>query len=1407
MLAMKKWRMMKPITIGVCIALLAGSGAIPPQAVHAEPSDFFSSFEKGDPPPTWKNTVETDASGKKMASGVDGNIPFDGIQGDITDQLKEITVSGENPPNETKDKLIDRDLNTKWLIKEKTASIQMKLSEAESVVKFALTSANDFEGRDPRDWTFSGSQDGKNWTPLDKRTDEVFKDRFQTKIYELENQEKYLYYRLDITKNGGEPMIQLAEIQLSNGIDVPPPPPTDMKSEIGNGPSSAYMAKTKVGWTGSKALTYGGSHKAKGRAYSYNKVFDVKIPVTSKTELSYYIFPEFTTRDQMDDASTYMTIDLAFSDGTYLHDLGAVDQHGIQLHPREQGKSKTLYPNQWNYKKSQIGAVAAGKTIKRILVAYDNPKGPGVFKGSIDDIQIEGSPTPKTYSKPSEYVNTLRGTQSNGTFSRGNNFPAVAVPHGFNFWTPVTDSGSTSWLYHYHERNNEDNLPQIEAFSLSHETSPWMGDRQTFQVMPSDDKGKVPSANRKDRALPFRHSNEVAQAHYYRVQFDNGIQTEMAPTDHAAMIRFKFKGGNSHLIFDNVNNDGGLTLDPKKGELSGYSDVKSGLSTGATRMFVYATFDQPVASGGKLTGEERDGVAGYFRFNTGKEGSKVVNMKIATSLISVDQAKKNLEQEIGPKDTFSSIKKRAQKQWDEKLKKIEVEGATEDQLVTLYSNMYRLFLYPNSGFENVGTKEQPKYKYASPFSPAERDDTPTQTGAKVVTGKSYVNNGFWDTYRATWPAYSLLTPKKAGEMIDGFVQHYRDGDWVSRWSSPGYANLMVGTSSDVAFADAYLKGVTNFDVQSFYQSAIKNAAVVSPNAGTGRKGLNTSIFDGYTNTSTGEGLSWSLDGYINDFGIANLAHALDQKGDKKDPYHSHYKEDYQYYLNRAQNYIHLFHPDVQFFMGRKSDGSWRTTPEQFDPAEWGGDYTETNAWNMAFHAPQDGQGLANLYGGREKLAKKLDKFFSTPETALPAYKGAYGGVIHEMREARDVRMGMYGHSNQPAHHIAYMYNYAGQPWKAQEKVREVLERLYIGSEIGQGYPGDEDNGEMSAWYIFSALGFYPLQMGSPEYVIGSPLFKKATVHLENGKKIVVNAPKNSSSNRYVQSLKINSKKYTRTQVPHEILAKGAVLDFEMGSKPSKWGSQEKDLPESITPVATDGSKLAPQPMKDLTDGLSAKGKGVATDSEGGRADQLFDNTSDTRWSIESKTPWIQYQFKDGKPKAQMYTLTSGTTSGADPKSWVLQGSKDGKKWTTLDRRSDEKFRWRQYTRAFTIQHPGKYSFYRLEVTSNGGEATTSLAEMELLGRSDAQTHFEAMEKSIQGYGKSGEIGKLKKAQLLYRLHQAQNQYKKEHSSRAIQQMKKLLRDIKYSIPKLQISAQAKRQLTADAHATIHLLSK
>ena len=724
------------------------------------------------------------------------------------------------------------------------------------------------------------------------------------------------------------------------------------------------------------------------------------------------------------------------------------------------------------------------------MIAYDNPNGPGVFRGSIDDIKIEGEPVEETFSSPVDYVNTLRGTNSNSTFSRGNNIPAVAVPHGFNFWTPVTDSGSTSFIYAYQKSNNKDNLPELEAFSLSHQTSPWMGDRQTFQIMPSE--LKKPSAKRSNRALTFTYDNVEAKPHYYGVTFENGVQTEMTPTNRAAMFKFTFNGENSSLIFDNVNNNGGLSLDPSNNSLTGYTDVKSGLSTGATRMFVYATFDKDVTDSGKLTGEGRDNVSGYYGFDTSDD--KTVTMKIATSLISVEQAQKNLAQDIKPGATFESLKEEAKMAWEEKMKIIEVEGASKDELTTLYSNMYRLFLYPNIAYENTGTEEAPKYEYASPFSKNTGNNTSTKTGANIVEGRPYVNNGFWDTYRTTWPAYSLFTPNQAGEMIDGFVQHYRDGGWISRWSSPGYADLMVGTSSDVAFADAYLKGVTNFDVDSFYESALKNAAVVAPNNSVGRKGLSTSIFDRYTSNSTGSGLSWAMDGYINDFGIANIAKELSETVDKSHPYKEQYEADANYYMGRAQNYSEMFNPDVNFFMGRNPSGQWRATPENYKPENWGVDYTETNGWNMAFHAPQDGQGLANLYGGRDVLAQKLDDFFSTPEEGN--HEESYGYIIHEMREARDVRMGMYGHSNQPSHHIPYMYNYVGQPWKTQEKVQEVLSRLYLGSEIGQGYPGDEDNGEMSAWYLFSAAGFYPLQMGIPEYAIGAPHFKKMTINLE-----------------------------------------------------------------------------------------------------------------------------------------------------------------------------------------------------------------------------------------------------------------------------------------------------------------------
>nr|WP_202819056.1 GH92 family glycosyl hydrolase [Actinosynnema sp. ALI-1.44] len=1253
--------------------------ATPAAAQPSGPTDFASSFEPGDPRPDWTDTAE-------KASGVTGDDPTR-IPGDITDKVAAVTANGENSGSgEVKENLVDHDPGTKWLVFERTGWVQFTFTEPVDVVRYALTSANDAAGRDPRDWILKASDDGHSWTTLDTRTGQTFARRFQTNEYTFTGGAKHRHYRLEFTANNGADILQLAEVQFSGTtpqaetrIAVAP----NMSTAVGDGPTSAFTAKPKAGFTGRKALRYVGTHTATGRAYSYNKVFDINVVVTSTTRLSYLLFPEFLL-DDLTYPSTHAAIDLAFTDGTYLSDLGALDQHGNPLTPQGQAASRTLYTQQWNHVAADIGTVAAGKTVDRILLAYDNPKGPTGFKGWVDDVKIVGTPADPVRATPADHVLTTRGTNATHAFSRGNNFPATAVPHGFTFWTPVTNAGSTSWLYDYARGNNADNRPTLQAFSASHEPSPWMGDRQTFQVMPSL-TGGTPNAARTARALPFEHGNETATAHYYRVQFDNGVTTEIAPTDHAALLRFGFPRGTTdaaNLIFDNVTDDGGLTLDPDTRTITGYSDVRSDLSAGASRLFVYATVDKPVTASGALPGGGGPNVTGYVKLDT--TADTTVTLRIATSLLSVEQARRNLDQEISATDTVDTVSARAQAAWNAKLRIIEVEGATPDQLTTLYSNLYRLFLYPNSGFENTGTPADPVHRYASPFVPNTGPHTPTRTGAKIVDGEVYVNNGFWDTYRTTWPAYTLFTPTQAGAMIDGFVQQYRDGGWISRWSSPGYANLMTGTSSDVAFADAYLKGVTNFDIRGAYDAAIRNATVTPPHQSVGRKGIDRSIFLGYTPTSTGEGMSWALEGYINDFGIAQMAKALADITTPGDPRRQEYLENAEYFRNRAQNYVTLFDPAVGFFQGKTENGAWRATPDTYDPREWGHDYTETNGWNMAFTVPHDGQGLANLYGGRVELATKLDAFFTEPETAR--FPGSYGGTIHEMLEARDVRMGQYGHSNQPSHHIPYMYDYAGQPAKTQQKVRDVTSRLYLGSEIGQGYPGDEDNGEMSAWWLFSALGFYPLQMGAPTYAIGSPLFTKATVNLENGRRIVINAPKNSRRNIYVQSLKVNGAPHDKTYLTHDLLTGGATLDFDMGPAPSTWGGGADAAPPSLTT----GDQVA-KPLRD-TSNLTGP---------------LFDNNSQT----EATATTVDFAPPRPHDVVDFYTVTSGKTAAADPRDWVLTGSFDGEHWAVVDTRTAQGFAWRQQTKPFKLAKPSRYTHYRLEFSRPSG-----VAELEFLAK-------------------------------------------------------------------------------------------
>lgn len=1060
---------------------------------------------------------------------------------------------------------------------------------------------------------------------------------------------------------------------------------TNISIAVGEGPERPYAARAKMGYTGQRALRY------RADAAGSARLFAVDIEVQKDTVLSWRVLPEIVDGDTA--ASTGVSVDLLFDDGRRLSQLGLTDHHGAPATAAGQAASKTLYPQQWAHKQVRVGDLAAlrGRRIRAIELQVQ-PGSAAASTGWIDDVAVRRQ-APQEVRRPSDYVITTRGTQSNSTFSRGNNIPATAMPHGFNFWVPVTDAGSLGWLYRWNEQNGDDNRPRLQALSISHQPSPWMGDRQTFQVMPSSTRG-VPEADRAKRALSFSHDHEDAKPHAYRVDFDNGIRAEIAPSERAAIFRFRFpEGADANLLFDNVDARAGLTLDGVTQTVRGYSDTRSGLSNGATRMFVYARFDRPWLDSGMIdTGRP----TGYVKFAPSQ--TREVVMRIATSLISVEQAQRNLEQEIGDAG-FDLVRSRAQEAWDALLGRVNVEGASHDQRVTLYSNLYRLFLYPNIAHENVGSAASPDWRHAdqNSWSKESTGGDAERTSAPVRPGRIYVNNGFWDTFRTTWPAYALFAPERAGEMIDGFLQQYRDGGWVARWSSPGYADLMVGTSSDVAFADAWLKGVEGFDAHQAYEAALRNATVVPPVSNVGRKGLARSMYRGYADSDVHEGLSWTLEGALNDFGLAQMAGGLAAR--EKDPARARrYAEEAEYFQARATDYVHLFDPANRFFRGRAPDGRWHSPASAFDPRVWGGDYTEANAWTFAFTTPHDAAGLAGLLGGEAALAQRLDEFFATPETAEKKFAGSYGNTIHEMTEARDVRMGMYAHSNQPSHHIPWMYVAAGQPWKTQRITRDILARLYLGSEIGQGYPGDEDNGEMSAWYLFGMLGLYPLRMGAPEYVIGSPAFPYAEVDLGGGRTLTVIARNNDARNVYVQSLKVNGKPWTRAWIRHQDIAAGATLEFVMGDAPSAWGSGTDALPPSLTPRGE-----VPRGLADLT----SKALNVALGGRG-RAAALVDDDASTALPLQGGAS-LDVRFA-APVRATYYTLTSAddALSGL---SWTLEGRSGNGAWTLLDQRREQAFPSGRQLRPFRIERPGDYGEYRLRLEAPAGMA---LAEVELL---------------------------------------------------------------------------------------------
>ncbi|MFJ4850297.1 GH92 family glycosyl hydrolase [Streptomyces sp. NPDC088733] len=1279
-LSLRRW-----ISAAAALSLPVGVFAVAPVAsAAAPPGSFSSSFESADPQPA-ASTVEVDSSGKPVQGNLSG-ASSTGLPGSLLDQVSAVTASAENAPGEVASNLKDANPSTKWLAFDKTGWVAYRLAKPAAVVKYSLTSANDAPGRDPKNFTVQGSDNGNSWTDLDTRTGVTFSGRFATNTYSFTNTTAYTYYRLNVTASSGDSITQLADWNISDGSDALPPA-TPMVGVAGSGPVSGFNMKSGAGFTGVASLRYSGGARVDGRSYATDKLFDVNIPVGPQTRLSYKIFPEFTAKDTQY-PSTYAAVDLHFTDGTYLSGLSPVDQHGYALTAAGQGDSKVLYADQWNAVQSDIGAVANGKTIDRVLLAYDDPKATAAtrFQGWLDDVAVTGTPAAIDGSSRTNYVDTRRGSNASGSFSRGNNLPISAVPNGFNFFTPVTNATSNSWEYDYQQGNNAANLPTLQGLAISHEPSPWMGDRNQMSVMPVAAGGSLTGAP-SSRALAFSHTDETARPDLYRVTTQSGLTAQMSPTDHGGIMQFTFpSGGNTgSLVFYN----GTFTIGTD-GTFTGWVDNGSGLSAGRSRMFVSGAFDRaPTATS-----------ATSATFDT--SASRQVTLRIATSFISVDQAGKNLGFEVTGK-SFDEIRDAATAAWNDRLGRIDVKGATETQMVTLYSNLYRLNLYPNSQSENTGTAAAPRWQYASPVSAPTGTSTATQTGAKVVDGQIYVNNGFWDTYRTVWPAYSLLYPDVAARIADGFVQQYRDGGWIARWSSPGYADLMTGTSSNVALAEAYLNGVKVPDPLAAYNAAVKDATVASGRSAVGRKGIENGLFLGYTPTSTGESVSWALEGFINDYGIGNMGAALAKDTSVPKDDRKRIKEESDYFLERARNYVNLFDKDSKFFEGRDAKGNFLTA----NPLDWGNAYTETNGWNFAFTAQQDGQGLANLYGGQKQLEQKLDQFFATPENA--DHPGGYGGTIHEMLEAQAVRLGQLGMSNQPSHHIPYMYDYTGAPSKTQAIVREILQRLYVGDEIGQGYPGDEDNGEMSSWYVLSSLGIYPLQAGSSNWAIGSPQFTGMTVHRESGD-IVVNAPGNSTKNVYVQSVKVNGKSQRGVSIDSSVLANGGTIDFQMGASPSSWGTGKNDAPPSLT-QGTD----VPKPFQDTT----GPGLGTATTSDGQDASKLFDDSSTTQMTFAGDEPQIDWVFRGSGQTPSYYTLTSGASQG-DPSDWKFQASNDGITWTTLDSRHREVFPSRNQTRAFKIGNPGKFTRFRLVVKETAGAAQTNLAEVELLAGGDVQ---------------------------------------------------------------------------------------
>ena len=733
--------------------------------------------------------------------------------------------------------------------------------------------------------------------------------------------------------------------------------------------------------------------------------------------------------------------------------------------------------------------------------------------------------------EPVDYVSTLVGTQSSYAISTGNTYPAVCMPWGMNFWTPQTGKMGDGWTYTY-------TADKLRGFKQTHQPSPWINDYGQFTIMP--ETGEAPIFDEEKRASWFSHKAEVATPYYYRAYLaDYDVVTELAPTERAAIMRITFPDSKSYVVVDAFDKGSYVKIMPKERMIVGYTTKNSGGVPHNFKNYFVMKFDKDftytaaVADGHINTADvkaECNHAGGIVGFKTSR--GEQVNVRIASSFISEEQALENLK-ELGS-DSFDEVKARGRNTWNDILGRIEVKSDDIDHLRTFYSCLYRSVLFPRSFYEKNAKGEIVHY---SPYN------------GEVLPGYMFTDTGFWDTFRCLFPLLNVMYPSMNEKMQAGLVNAYKESGFLPEWASPGHRGCMVGNNSASIVADAYLCGLKNYDAETLWQAVVHGASAVHPTvSSTGRLGYEYYNKLGYVpyDVKINENVARTLEYAYDDWCIYEFGKALGKSKKELEPFRK-----------RAFNYRNVFDSETKLMRGRLKNGKFQSP---FSPLKWGDAFTEGNAWHYTWSVFHDPAGLIQLMGGKQTFNNMLDSVFNVPPLFDDSY---YGSVIHEIREMQIMNMGNYAHGNQPVQHMIYLYGYSGEPWKTQYWIRQTMQRMYNANP--DGYCGDEDNGQTSAWYVFSAMGFYPVCPGAGEYVLGAPYFDEMTLHLENGRNVSIKANDNTDDNCYVNSLTLNGKPYSKNYIKRSDLMQGAQFVYNMSAKPNySRGTAESDAPYSFS---------------------------------------------------------------------------------------------------------------------------------------------------------------------------------------------------------------------------------------------------